>query len=252
VLFGNIFDEATRGLALYRGKQVSCEKVPRIYAPFSERVSEKTKAGIPEEWTMKRTIMLALFVAALSAAAYATPDLSFSAGAGAYFSYGGFLGMEGRGWERETTAAGAGGFAFFDATFAEAGIGISGGGLSGDSYDDGSYAALDLSLLGRYPFAAGPVTIFPLAGIDWKIALAVKDRDGHKESDSNIRKMSALWFQFGGGVDFSFTRNLFLRGEFLYGLRVRNEMEKDLTDSFGGEYKLGHGPTLKAAIGYKF
>jgi hypothetical protein len=221
---------------------------------FLNGYRKKQKRVYLKEWTMKRTIMLALFAAVLSAAAYAAPDLSFSAGAGAYFSHGGISGLKSGGWESEITATGAGGFAFFDATFVEVDVGFFGGALDDGGYDNGSYAAMDLSLLGKYPFAAGPVTIFPLAGIDWKIALAVKDKDGRQHfSDSEIRKLGALWFQFGGGLDFSLNRNLFVRGEFLYGLRVRNELEKDLMDDNSSlKYKLGHGPTIKAAVGYKF
>jgi hypothetical protein len=204
---------------------------------------------------MKRTIMLAMFAAALSAAVYAVPDLNFSAGAGAYFSHGDIFGLKGTLGASEITATGVGGFAFFDATFVEVDLGFSGGGLDNGGYDNGSYGAMDISLLGKYPFDVGPVTLFPLLGIDWKIALAVKDRDGRQHlSDSGIRELGALWFQFGGGLDFSLNRNLYLRGEFLYGLRVRNEMEKDAIDASNGrlEYKLGHGPTIKAAVGYRF
>jgi hypothetical protein len=225
---------------------------------FLNGYQKKQKRYTRRRELMKRMIMLAMFAAALSAAVYAVPDLKFSAGAGAYFSHGDILGLKGNIFGGDITATGVGGFAFFDATFVEVDLGFSGGGLDGGGldggYDNGSYGAMDISLLGKYPFDVGPVTLFPLLGIDWKIALAVKDRDGRQHfSDSEVRKLGALWFQFGGGLDFSLNRNLYLRGEFLYGLRVRNELEKDAMDNNSRlDYKLGHGPTIKAAVGYRF
>jgi hypothetical protein len=71
---------------------------------------------------------------------------------------------------------------------------------------------------------------------------------------------SALWFKFGGGLDFAFMQKLYLRLEALYGIRLANTLEKDMKDMVedlpGADVEvknlLGHGLTAKLAVGYKF
>jgi hypothetical protein len=70
--------------------------------------------------------------------------------------------------------------------------------------------------------------------------------------------LNALWFKFGGGLDYSFSDRVYLRGEALYGLRLSNKFEDDLVDYLKYEGAtsvdtlLGHGIEIKAAIGYRF
>jgi hypothetical protein len=68
----------------------------------------------------------------------------------------------------------------------------------------------------------------------------------------------------GGGLDFVVADNIFIRLEALYGLRLANKIEKDLKTNMdpiidmakaagaSGESKtqLGHGLTVKVALGY--
>jgi hypothetical protein len=67
-----------------------------------------------------------------------------------------------------------------------------------------------------------------------------------------------LWFKFGGGLDYDITSSLYLRGEFLYGLRLVNKAENDMKDSLDDQgasdikTRLGHGLTVKFAVGSKF
>ncbi|MDR1468699.1 MAG: hypothetical protein LBT00_05340 [Spirochaetaceae bacterium] len=69
--------------------------------------------------------------------------------------------------------------------------------------------------------------------------------------------LSALWFKFGGGLDYSFTEKIYLRFEALYGLRLANKSEKDAKDQYqdygaDADTLLGHGLTVKLGVGYKF
>jgi hypothetical protein len=73
--------------------------------------------------------------------------------------------------------------------------------------------------------------------------------------------LSALSFQFGGGLDFALAQKLYLRFEALFGIKLANKMEKDLKDRYEAQYKAqgatvetkyGQGPIVKLAAGYKF
>jgi hypothetical protein len=194
----------------------------------------------------------------MGAAVFAAPKFSLSAGAGGLFSTSGIYRIK-TGVDNQTiTAVGGGGYVFFDAAFIEMTVEFFGGALNGNIPDDWSYTALNLSFLGKFPLILGPLTLFPLAGADYRIALSVKDElGGSAWPVSDTREYNALWFQFGGGADYSITKSLYLRGEFLYGFRLRNKEEKDDIRTAGtwglrARYKLGRGPTLKIAVGYKF
>ena len=77
--------------------------------------------------------------------------------------------------------------------------------------------------------------------------------------DAGPSDFSALWIQFGGGVDYSFTSNIFLRCELLYGIRIANNFEndtvkimKDIPVYDSAKPLPGHGLTIKLAIGWRF
>jgi opacity protein-like surface antigen len=190
----------------------------------------------------------------------------------------------------ETPYFGGGGYAFLDATYAELTIGFSGGsgkyketstyeqpGQPTQSDVDVEYSSIrnfSIGLLGKYPIAINPkLSVFPLLGKDYLICTAAKiadedyegfpDDTGKRSDDSG--DLSALWFKFGGGLDYSFSDKIYLRLEALYGIRLANKFEKDTKDYFEKQYEnappgvdvdiktlLGHGITAKLAIGYKF
>jgi opacity protein-like surface antigen len=133
------------------------------------------------------------------------------------------------------------------------------GGRSGES--DMPIMGLDIGLLGKYPFAVNEkLSVFPLLGITYRVVLSAKDEDGNQyqnsDGDDAQGDFSALWFKLGGGLDFSFTDHVFLRGEALYGLRFANMVENDLVDSIPSaadpKTLLGHGHEVKIAVGYRF
>ena len=76
--------------------------------------------------------------------------------------------------------------------------------------------------------------------------------------DDSPSDLNALWFKFGGGVDYSFTNRIYGRLEALYGIRPTTRSEKDSLDELNADYpgidakaRLGHGLTIKAAVGYQ-
>jgi hypothetical protein len=104
-------------------------------------------------------------------------------------------------------------------------------------------------------------------GVTYRVILSAKNEDGEEEpnpipgrqGDDLAGDLSALWFRFGGGVDFSFTDKIYLRGEVLYGLRLANKFENDLVDFYDKSAMkvdvkplLGHGLEAKVAVGVWF
>jgi hypothetical protein len=146
-------------------------------------------------------------------------------------------------------------------------LGIFGGGgttkidMGGSTEMDMSVVGLDIGLLGKYPFAINEkLSLFPLLGISYRVMLSAKDEDGDEYEglvdDGKPVDFSALWFKFGGGLDYSFTDHIYLRGEALYGLRLANKAEKDIVDAIPSaadpKALLGHGLEIKLAVGYRF
>jgi opacity protein-like surface antigen len=231
-----------------------------------------------KENNMAKKSLVVFIIAALAASGIfaqereqGQPKSFISAGAGALIGgdFGG--GVEADGFKMEMPYFGGGGFLFLDATYAELSFGILAGGgktkmeMGGDSGDtDSTITNLNIGLLGKYPFAINEkLSVFPLLGIDYQITVSKKfDGENYErnmdDSDGKPVDFSALWFKLGGGLDYDITSNVYLRGEALYGLRLANKMENDLKDAFDDmgasdpKTRLGHGLTVKLAVGYRF
>jgi len=186
-----------------------------------------------------------------------------------------------------------GGFLYADATWVEFNVGVQGGlnkyketsTASSPSINDiktemkgtGSEIMLTLTLLGKYPFTLNEkLKLFPLLGVDYQIALMEtrkpegrKRRDrshpkyGESDVNGNTYKLSAwnsLFIVAGGGADYNLTSNLYLRGEVLYGFRLKTPYEGDALEkakkglnASNPKYSgLTSGPTLKVATGWRF
>jgi len=152
---------------------------------------------------------------------------------------------------------GGGGKAFFDATYAEAGVGLvfGGGEMQMSAVEVGwSFAALSLGLLGKFPFElAGGVSMFPAAGIDYQRVLSMKTE---KTAAADAGSNSALWFKFGAGMDISAGDLMFIRPMLLYGIRQPSEWEGNsakpiIAGGKSGSTLLGHGFTLSVGIGFR-
>jgi opacity protein-like surface antigen len=163
-------------------------------------------------------------------------------------------------------------YAFFDATYAEFSVDALFTGSTTERrtrhMDTGKRTEtinedavlLKFALLGKYPFALGPFSLFPLLGIDYTLDFGSIDN-------------SKLGFAAGCGFDvplsvFNKTKpildKLYLRVEALYGLQLKSTEQLDAEtawtdqDSITGYSNLKadagvtHGPQLKVAVGYKF
>jgi hypothetical protein len=205
----------------------------------------------------KRSLMVLVLAALVAAGGVFAQNIALSAGGGGLIGgdFGG--GVEASGTKIETPYFGGGGFAFFDATYAELSLAISGNGgkfkTSGSGDVDFSLVNLNIGLLGKYPFAINDtLSFFPLLGIDYQVTLSAKQGDNEVDEPGDF---SALWIKFGGGVDYSITESLYLRLDALYGIRLANKFENDMKDNIpGADVKplLGHGLTVKVGVGYKF
>ena len=191
---------------------------------------------------------------------------SFSLGAGGGFTsdFGGgyavttgdpsFMGGGSEISSVRTPYMGGGGFVFMDATFVELSLGFLGGSGTDLPY---SFTGLDIGLLGKLPIAVNDrFALFPLLGINHRAMLLM--RDGHGNEIDNTRDFNSLWFRLGGGMDISFTDNIFLRGQALYGIRRPNRAERNAVDSFYDNPNVnartlqGHGLEIRLAVGYRF
>ena len=195
--------------------------------------------------------------------------IRISAGAGAFIP-GGLGG--GAAWgNREQVAmpyTGAGAYLFFDVMYAEAFIGYSTGSgkwesvnTDPDDLPDMQRSYLHLDLFVKYPFGAGAVKFFPLMGIGYELSTSGKlqfpDGEYYVFNGKNGRlasnALSAMWVRLGGGLDFGMGRSVYLRSEFLYGIRTANAYENDVAASTGDGWTMpGHGFTLKIGIGIRF
>jgi opacity protein-like surface antigen len=171
-----------------------------------------------------------------------------------------------------------GGYFFFDAKYVEFVITLAGGPaditveypsaigkLPGNEEEVTSSKTsfnMGFSVLGKYPFTLGPVTLFPLAGIDYIVYLTGTYPKADTGKTNGVHRnvaldFNTLWFKFGGGVDIPVMEKLFVRVEALYGFGLENKFQKNGEDEAKaqyGEVDWGwvNGPTVRVGIGYKF
>jgi opacity protein-like surface antigen len=171
-----------------------------------------------------------------------------------------------------------GGYFFFDAKYVEFVITLAGGPsditveyptsvaqLPGNKDEVTSTKTsfnMGFSVLGKYPFTLGPVTLFPLAGIDYIVYLTGTYPKADFGKTNGVQRnvaadFNTLWFKFGGGVDIPVMEKLFVRVEALYGFGLENKFQKngeDEAEAQYGEVDWGwiNGPTVRVGIGYKF
>jgi len=150
-----------------------------------------------------------------------------------------------------------------------------GSGNGSDSDGKGKETVLGFSLLGKYPFILNKrLTIFPLLGLDYYIALTQKrsladgwmyDRSDGRETDKDnqpylLTDWNSLWVTLGGGMDFQVLGAFSVRAELLYAFRLMTSYEtknlermksetNDPSPTLGG---LTSGPSLRLSAGYRF
>jgi len=193
------------------------------------------------------------------------PEIRLSAGGGLFYAgdFGGGV-IEGGKLAFSMPYNGVGVYLFFDATYAEIFGGYSGG--SGPWSGAGVEPAVDMrrtylsgGIFAKYPLDVGIVRLFPLVGIDYEASMYfdVSGLGGRAYDfgvgDAHAGVLSALWFKFGGGVDYDVTERLYVRAELLYGFRTANQFEEDLVGlGWNRETNTGHGVTFKVGAGVRF
>jgi len=237
---------------------------------------------------MKKSISLLVLLALVAGGAFAAGFglsvgggliVDYSGGNGYKVSYDGPAYFASRYGETETVKynnTSFGFYGFFDATYVEIDIGYARGsikpkyqGFSGLSIGANQ---LFISLLGKYPIelAKGKFVIFPLLGVSYNRVISASVIGFTMDEPG---KLSQFGIQGGVGLDFNLTKKLFLRAETLIQVRLPNsymndekddaeKTVKDYNDSYAaGVYgkasvdfkkKLGIGPVIKVAVGYKF
>ena len=184
-----------------------------------------------------------------------------------------------------------GAFLFFDATYAEVNLSISGGKAayirSGEQLQALSATKLGLGLFGKYPFRIGKsaLSIAPMAGIQYDIVLSAKTEYGNPIKKGNRtngtglllydgwnapRKegsafdFSTLAFKLGEEARYPLGEKLYLNAQWLYGITLnsaqmssRKKYYEDNADHYPNGYdrKIGlftQGSTFKLGLGYAF
>jgi len=117
--------------------------------------------------------------------------------------------------------------------------------MSGGSYYSTSTGAstptdwmsyITFAAYGKYPFSFGPVSIFPLIGMEYRLNLWWKDSSGNDLKAALPSQwqssLNELWLQGGAGVDVNFGR-FYVRSELLLGFKAAmSTMDTDLLTPF--------------------
>jgi hypothetical protein len=203
---------------------------------------------------MKKLLVVAL-LATLAVSAFGV-DFALSAGAGAtvggfsqttyfepYIIIPGFWEYDSRKEIVATTPFGV--TAFFDATYALVEFGFRANGdphrtittIDGATVNttetdiDQRSGFLTFTLLGRFPFTLGPISLFPLLGIEYDLNLYLKAADGTDLKAALPEEerpwLNQFWFKGGAGADIIVYKGLYVRPLVLMGFKLLNQGEKD-------------------------
>ena len=157
--------------------------------------------------------------------------------------------------EQKSPWSGGGIKGFFDLTYAEISVGLTfvGGSLKTASSAKFTVAGIDMplpedaarelgianseidmsgtfwniGLLLKYPVNVGAVTLFPAVGFDG-LSCVSANRLPDRVSDAD--DLGALWIKFGAGFDYNLNDVMFLRTVALYGIRMENKAETDVSE----------------------
>jgi hypothetical protein len=206
----------------------------------------------------KKGLLVLVLMACMAGGAFASTEFKLSVGVGGMgivsnsqhiYWYGGSYGL---------FNINGGAYAFFDVTYGELSLGISGGpsfmslGHPSDDAYELSRINFNIGVLGKYPFElTKKFFLFPLLGFNYSLALSIKTEDGEKYDEP--REFSEFWFQAGLGLDWLFIKNFYLRFTPLFGLRLPTKYEKNLIDTMGGQKeRISWSITARLAVGFRF
>jgi len=171
--------------------------------------------------------------------------------------------------------AGGGFGMFFDATYAEVGLGFTFAGgsptvdIERSSGGDTSYTAngknysatfLNIGVLLKLPLSVGEkAKFYPAVGFDYLACIAGKPEYDFLGSGGDIGESgdySQSWLKFGVGYDQDLSDNLFFRFQTLYGVGFESKGVDNVNESNGffnkdGDPDMSHGLTIKLGLGFK-
>jgi hypothetical protein len=212
---------------------------------------------------MKKLVVLGIFLAILSVSAFALPAFKVSLGVGGFY-------------QRYTTKidtaltpnyedvnANWGVYGLLDLTYLEANAGMAFGTkklATGSPYSvvPFSLASLNLAAYLKYPIVLGPVTIFPLAGFDYNLAISATQGSAEYKRGNFFyaNQFDAFLIGIGGGLDIHINPKLYIRAELRWGFRLKNDDEKSAITT--AKYVAPNtsffstGPKITAALGSSF
>ena len=219
------------------------------------------------------TVLLTVF----AGGAFAMPQFGISAGGGMMFDHANLGYLRTRIPPATATDIavtnsisvehqGFGACGFLDLTFAELSIGILGGPAdyyrAGDEEPThrGTFAALDFSLLGRFPFElmGGNVSLFPLLGIGYNVVLMSRE-DFVGDYPATTSHMNSFRLQFGAGGDFDISERAFLRtsvlGTWRFPVRYLEDRATEIRNGptpMEATTRGDIGITVKLGVGFRF
>jgi len=217
-------------------------------------------------------------IGAENAFAIEAPQVGLSIGGGLDFDGGGIGRMQSdqdSNFRHGVENYGFGAWLFADATFAEMslafrvgtavqwseGTATAGGGFGSSSTtfatgerNSGSFTAMDISLVGKFPFSlrGGSISLFPLLGVGYNIVLSTSI-DGESFSDltggKSVSELSTFRVHFGAGSDFNISETLFFRATLLGNYRFAPRYFSNFDGhtgfgTIGGTVRLGVGIRL--------
>ena len=222
----------------------------------------------------RKGLLVAVLLTAFAAGAFARPQFGINAGGGIMFDYANLGYVRTRVSDPAQTApvtssisveqVGFGAWGFLDATFAELSVGVMGGPVDwyrdGDeeATEHGSFAALDFSLLGRFPIAVagGSVSVFPLLGIGYSVVLVSREEFAG-DYPGTPSHLNSFRLQFGAGGDFNISERAFVRtsvlGTWRFAGRYLNDLARELRNEPNTEATTRGdvGVTVKVGVGLR-
>ena len=124
----------------------------------------------------------------------------------------------------------AAGYRMFNSAHQKTTVKGAGAGTNEADYKQ-SAGFISLAGYGKYPFKLGAITLFPMIGVEYDLAIAATDLNGNDLTGSEKTDTNEFWFKGGVGADFSITPRLYLRPELIVGYKLLSRPEKDAISS---------------------
>ena len=124
----------------------------------------------------------------------------------------------------------------------------------------GSKSFLCFAAYAKYPFALGPLTLFPILGIEFDLNIIAIDANGNdlRASMTDQQKSDAnkFWLKGGFGADISFSSKAYIRPALIVGYKLPNVSENNaLISAQQAGFDVLLAPLtfdLNLLIGYRF